>query len=39
MRWTTHIVLGGEAEIDDELLGWMEQAYEFSERRSGRNIG
>lgn len=30
-RWTTHLVLGSEAEIDDELLGWLTEAYDFSE--------
>ena len=32
-RWTTHIVLGSEKELDEELLSWVEQAYEFSERK------
>lgn len=32
-RWTTHIVLGSEAELDGELLDWLEQAYAFSERK------
>ena len=32
-RWTTHIVLGAEEELDEELLGWLEQAYAFSERK------
>ena len=31
-RWTTHIVLGSEDELDEELLGWLEEAYAFSER-------
>ena len=30
-RWTTHFVLGSKEELDGELLGWLEQAYAFSE--------
>ncbi len=30
-RWTAHIVLGAPGEIDDELLGWVHQAYEFAQ--------
>ena len=30
-RWTTHIVIGGADEIDEELLLWVSQAYAFSE--------
>ena len=32
-RWTTHIVLGAKEELDGELLGWLEEAYAFSERK------
>ena len=32
-RWTTHIVLGREADVDPELLGWVEEAYRFAERK------
>lgn len=31
-RWTCHLVLRGPEELDGELLGWLRQAYEFSER-------
>ena len=31
-RWTTHIVLESKEELDGELLGWLEEAYAFSER-------
>ena len=31
-RWTTHIVLGSEKELDEELLSWLDRAYDFSER-------
>ena len=29
-RWTTHIVLGTPEEVDDELLGWVGEAYRFA---------
>ena len=32
-RWTTHLVISSEAELDGELLGWLAQAYDFSERK------
>ena len=31
-RWTHHIVLGSSDELDDELLNWLRQAYEFGNR-------
>ncbi len=32
-RWTTHIVLGSPEELDGELFGWLQEAYDFSERK------
>lgn len=32
-RWTHHIVIGSAAELDDELFGWLDQAYAFSESK------
>ena len=32
-RWTTHIVVGTVEEIDGELLGWVQQAYDFSQHK------
>lgn len=29
-RWTHHVMVGSEEEIDDELLGWIREAAEFS---------
>ena len=29
-RWTTHIVVGSSDEIDEELLTWIRQAYDFA---------
>ena len=29
-RWTHHIMVGSEKEIDDELMGWIREAAEFS---------
>ncbi len=28
-RWTAHIVIGSAADVDAELLGWVETAYAF----------
>ncbi|MDO5324457.1 MAG: DUF5655 domain-containing protein [Clostridia bacterium] len=33
-RWTTHIVLSDPSELDAELFGWVEQAYEFAESKA-----
>ena len=30
-RWTTHIVISGISDLDQELWGWVKQAYEFAE--------
>ena len=32
-RWTTHLVLGSAAELDGELPGWLDEAYDFAERK------
>ena len=32
-RWTHHIALTHEAEMDDELLEWIDAAYQFSESK------
>ncbi len=32
-RWTTHIVLGAEKDLDEELFSWLKQAYDFAERK------
>lgn len=29
-RWTHHVAVQNESEIDGELLGWIEEAYQFS---------
>ena len=29
-RWTHHVMVGSTVEIDDELLGWIKEAAEFS---------
>ena len=29
-RWTTHFVIGSPDELDDELFGWMHEAYDFA---------
>lgn len=30
-RWTTHIVIGKEEDMDEELLGWLAEAYNFAQ--------
>ena len=32
-RWTHHVRIRDEAEIDDELLGWMQAAYAFASQK------
>ena len=32
-RWTHHIMVGSEKEIDAELMGWLREAAEFSARK------
>lgn len=32
-RWTTHIVLGTATEIDDELIAWISDAYQFADAK------
>lgn len=29
-RWTHHVLVSDTSEIDDELMGWVQQAYQFS---------
>lgn len=32
-RWTHHVMIGTEEEIDDELLSWIMEASDFAERK------
>lgn len=32
-RWTTHIVISKMSDLDEELFSWVEQAYDFSEKK------
>ena len=32
-RWTTHIVVSRENDLDEELFGWLEQAHAFAQRK------
>ncbi len=32
-RWTNHVPLSEPAQIDAELLGWLREAYDFSEQK------
>lgn len=29
-RWTHHVLVQAEEELDEELMGWVEEAYQFS---------
>ena len=29
-RWTHHIVIGSAEEVDDELMAWVREAYDFA---------
>lgn len=29
-RWTHHLVIGSRSEIDDELMAWVKEAYDFA---------
>ncbi len=31
-RWTHHVIIDSESEIDNELLGWLAQAHDFASR-------
>ena len=31
-RWTVHFVIGSAAELDEELLDWLDRSYALSER-------
>ncbi|MGN1019112.1 MAG: DUF5655 domain-containing protein [Aristaeellaceae bacterium] len=32
-RWTHHVILRSRSEIDDTLLGWIEEAWRFASRK------
>ena len=32
-RWTHHILISEQTQIDGELLGWLREAWEFAERK------
>jgi len=32
-RWTTHLVVGNTDEINEELLTWIRQAYDFADSK------
>ena len=32
-RWTHHVLISAPQEIDNELLGWVREAYDFSEAK------
>jgi len=32
-RWTHHVMIGTEEEIDEELISWIQEAAEFADRK------
>ena len=32
-RWTTHFVISNLSDLDEELFGWVEQAYQFAQTK------
>lgn len=35
-RWTHHVMVCAPEELDDELMGWVADAYDFSARKTRR---
>lgn len=35
-RWTHHVLVAREGQIDDELLGWLEEAHRFAREKRPR---
>lgn len=35
-RWTHHVMVGSPEQIDEELLGWIQEAWEFARSRGRR---
>ena len=38
-RWTHHIVVSKPEELDDELLSWIREAYDFADAKRGTAYG
>ncbi len=32
-RWTTHIVISSEEDLDEELFAWIQQAFDFAQNK------
>ena len=32
-RWTNHVLISQESQLDDELLDWLREAYDFSAQK------
>mgnify|MGYP004549399225 FL=1 len=32
-RWTTHFVISKPSDLDEELFGWVGQAYQFAQTK------
>ena len=38
-RWTHHIIVSRQADLDEELLSWIREAYAFAEAKRGPAYG
>ncbi len=38
-RWTHHIVVSKPEELDEELLSWIREAYDFANLKRGKGYG
>lgn len=38
-RWTNHVLLSREEEVDGELMAWLGEAYEFALAKGGKKTG
>ena len=35
-RWTHHVLISDPAQADEELMGWVMEAYRFAEQKAGQ---
>lgn len=35
-RWTHHVIIEKEADLDEDVRGWLHEAYDFSRKSGGR---
>lgn len=37
-RWTHHVIIQNISDIDQDVCGWLTEAYQFAERRYGEKL-